>query len=278
MNKISHIPFSVCMSVYKNDNADDFLTAVHSVTDCQTIRPHELILVIDGPIPDSLEHAIQALSNELNNFIIIRFEENKGHAAARQAGIDAAHYDIIAIMDSDDIALPDRFEKQLHFMVQNADVDVVGGQITEFIHDTDNIVGKREVPLTDAAIKRYMRSRCPMNLMTIMAHKESIMRAGGFINWFCEEDYYLWIRMMQANCTFANIDAILSNVRVGKKMYQRRGGWKYFKSERGIQQYMFKNNIISYARYLYNVAGRFIVQVIMPNWLRGFVFQKLFRK
>ena len=68
------------------------------------------------------------------------------------------------------------------------------------------------------------------------------------------------------------------NVRVGDEMYQRRGGVKYFKSEARLQKYMFRQGIISLPRYLYNVTGRFVVQVTMPNKVRGFVFQKLFRK
>ena len=60
-------------------------------------------------------------------------------------------------------------------------------------------------------------------------------------------------------------------------MYQRRGGWKYFLSEAKLQKYMFDNDIIGIIRFAYNVLGRFVIQVLMPNKLRGFVFQKLFR-
>ena len=84
--------------------------------------------------------------------------------------------------------------------------------------------------------------------------------------------------MTLAGYKFYNIQENLVNVRVGKEMYQRRGGWRYFKSEAGIQKLMLDNNLISYGRYAYNVLGRFVVQVAMPNWLRGFVFKTFFRK
>ena len=98
------------------------------------------------------------------------------------------------------------------------------------------------------------------------------------VHWYCEEDDYLWVRMTEQGMKFANLPDNLVNVRVGEEMYQRRGGMKYFKSEARLQKYMYKHGIISLPRYLYNVAGRFAVQVAMPNKVRSFVFQKLFRR
>ena len=107
--------------------------------------------------------------------------------------------------------------------------------------------------------------------------KSSIEKVGGFIDWYCEEDYYLWLRMALANMKFRNVDDVLVNVRVGKEMYQRRGGVKYFKSEAKLQKYMLDNKIIGFPRYLISVTERLILQVLMPNKMRSFIFQKLAR-
>ena len=136
--------FSVCMCVYGMDNPEHFLVAVRSIIN-QTVRPTEIVLVVDGPIPDVLENAIALLQNEYAAFKIIRFEENKGHSMARRASIEHASCEWVAIMDSDDIAVPDRFEKQFTFLAAHPDVDVLGGQIAEFIDTPDHIVGKRIV-------------------------------------------------------------------------------------------------------------------------------------
>ena len=117
-----------------------------------------------------------------------------------------------------------------------------------------------------------------MNLVTVMYRKSAVKAVGGFMDWYCEEDYYLWIRLAEARYKFANLPDNLVNVRVGKEMYQRRGGWRYFKSEARLQRYMLNHGIISFPRYCFNTFGRFVVQVAMPNKLRGFIFQKLFRK
>lgn len=269
--------FSVCMSVYRNDCVGDLQTAIRSVFH-QTRMPSEIILVIDGPVSTAMQQAIQALREEISILRVIPLEQNMGHAVARQTGLEAACHELCAVMDADDIAVPDRFEKQLKAFEEYSEVSVVGGLIHEFISKTDNVVGTRIVPEYDADIKDYMKSRCPMNFVTVMLKKSDVVAVGGFLDWYCEEDYYLWIRMALAGCKFYNIQENLVNVRVGEEMYQRRGGWRYFKSEAGIQRFMWKNKLISLPRFGYNVLIRFIVQVVLPNGLRGWVFRRFARK
>ena len=269
--------FSVCMSVYHGDNAAFFREALESIF-TQSHKPDEVVLVVDGPVTIEIDGVIEEYSHKDMPLVVIRLAKNSGHAVARQTGLDAAHYEYTAIMDSDDIAVSDRFEKQMAYIEAHPDVDVVGGQINEFIGEPSNVVGSRIVPLEDMDIKAYLKSRCPMNLVTVMLKKASVQKAGGYIDWYCEEDYYLWIRMVEQGMKFANLPDNLVNVRVGKEMYQRRGGWKYFKSEAKLQRYMLKHKVISIPKYLYNVLLRFAVQVMMPNKVRGWVFRTFARK
>ena len=273
----SNKKFSVAMSVYKNDNPTDFVTAVNSIY-YQTCPPDEIVLVIDGPIPNKLQDSIGEMKEKLGILKVVPFTENKGHAAARQGGLENASNELVAIMDSDDIAESNRFEKQLKFMNEHPDITVAGSLIREFIGEPANVVGIRAVPETDSEIKEYLKDRCPMNLQTVMYRKSKVLEVGGFINWFCEEDYYLWIRLALAGHKFYNFQESLVNVRVGKEMYQRRGGRKYFQSEARLQKYMLDHKVISLSKYLYNVAIRWAVQVAMPNWLRGWIFRTFARK
>lgn len=270
--------FTVTMAIYFRDKASDFIDAVNSIYTNQTLKPSEIIIVVDGSIPNDLEAALQSLQNKISVIKVIRFLENKGHAAVRQAGLEASFNELVAIMDSDDIAEPNRFELQLKTMEENPDISALGGQIKEFIRTKDNVVGIREVPINSKDVNVYLKSRCPMNLMTVMYRKSDVEAVGGFMDWYCEEDYYLWNRLFDKGFKMANLPDTLVNVRVGKEMYQRRGGWKYFKSETRLQTYMLSHKIISLPRYFYNVLGRFVVQVAMPNSFRGIIFQKLFRK
>lgn len=267
--------FSVAMCVYGRDNPDWFETAVNSILD-QTVPPNEVVLVVDGPVPAELDNVIKKYNND-DRFHIIRFSENQGHGNARRAGLSACINELVALMDADDVSAHDRFEKQLSLFEKDKSLDIVGGNITEFIDDENNIVARRLVPSSDMEIKEYMKKRCPMNQVTVMFKKSSVEKVGGYIDWYCNEDYYLWLRMAKAHMKFANLPNILVNVRVGKDMYNRRGGIKYFSSEAKLQKYMLENRIIGVGRYFINVGKRLIVQILLPNKLRGYVYKKFAR-
>lgn len=269
--------FSVLICVYGGDNALHFDQAMNSVFE-QTLQPDEVVLVVDGPIHAGLTSVVDKYSELHEQLKVIQLEKNQGHGNARRIGIESCSYDFIAIMDADDISVPNRFEKQINIFKINSQVSIVGGQIYEFTDNTNNIIGIRNVPEKDADIKEYMKKRCPMNQVTVMFKKEHIISVGGYIDWYCEEDYYLWIRMAVAKMQFYNLSENLVFVRVGKEMYQRRGGVKYFKSEAKLQHYMLAKKLISPLRYLINVTERLIIQVLMPNRLRSWIFKKFARK
>jgi hypothetical protein len=111
-----------------------------------------------------------------------------------------------------------------------------------------------------------------------MYKKSAVQGAGGYLDWFWNEDYYLWIRMMENKCVFANTGTVLVNVRTDADMYKRRGGKKYYKSEIGLQKYMRKKKIIGFSTYVSNCCKRFIIQRLLPNSIRGWVFRNFARK
>lgn len=268
--------FSVSMCVYGGDNPNWFRTAVDSILN-QTARPDEVVLVVDGPVPEALD-AVIADYETLTMFKVIRLRENVGHGQARRTGLSACTNDLVALMDADDISAPDRFEKQLKLFAENPQLTIVGSDITEFVDEPCHLVGARTVLSADVEIKADMKKRCPMNQMTVMFRKAAVEAAGGYLDWYCDEDYYLWLRLMLGGGVFANISQPLVNVRVGKEMYQRRGGWRYFKSEAKLQNWMLQKKVIGIGTYAINIAKRLIVQVLLPNRIRGWVFQKFARK
>lgn len=269
--------FSVAMSVYRNDKPNDFDRALESITKLQTVKPTEIVLVVDGPIGEELNAVVEKYEKAYPFFKVIRLAENGGLGNALKIAIENAGYELIARMDSDDIALPNRFEEQLKIFEQRPDLDIVGGDISEFIGDEDNIVAHRRVPVTDADIKQYIKVRCPFNHMTVMYKKDAVIKAGGYLDLFWNEDYYLWIRMQLNGAKFANTGTTLVNVRTGADMYARRGGKRYFQSEKYLQKYMLEHKMIGYTTYISNVTKRWIVQRCLPNGIRGWVFRKFAR-
>ena len=268
--------FSVSILVYEKDDPNYFEAALESIFD-QTAKPTEVVLVLDGPVPEATSHIIQKMVDKHKNLKVIPLEKNVGHGEARRIGLKNCTCQLVAIMDSDDISVPDRFEKELKCFEDDKDLSIVGSYICEFEDDVKNVIGIREVPLEDNEIKQYLKSRCPFNQMSVMFRKSHVDDVGGFMDWHCDEDYYLWIRMFLAGCKFKNLPENLIFARMNPESYMRRGGLRYFRSETALQKYMYDNKVISLGRLVTNVSIRLVVQVLIPNRLRKWMFKKFFR-
>lgn len=270
-------PFSVLLSVYKNDNPQYFRTAIESVTVNQTVKPSEVYIYVDGRVPKELENTITELQKEIPYINVHWAEENKGLGLALRYGMEHVKYDLVARMDSDDISLPDRFECQLKQFEEHPEISVASGHINEFIDDPAHPIGTRKVPIGNFNIRKYMKKRDGLNHVAVMFRRSEVLRAGNYQDWHYNEDSYLWLRMYLAGCVFDNLDKVLVNVRVGSDMYKRRGGWRYYKSEEALQRLRWKNDIISFPRYLMNCSIHFMIKCLMPNKVRALVFQKFLR-
>ena len=270
--------FSVLMSVYKNETVSNFELAFDSVIS-QSVAPDEILLVRDGEVPDELQNSIDTLVERYGDLITyIPRKENRGLGEALRLGVEMARNSLIARMDTDDVAAPDRFKHQLEAFEADPELSVVGGQILEFTDSIDNIVGERRVPLTDGEIRSYLESRNAFNHPTVMFRREAVLSAGNYIEKHFVEDYYLWLRMMLNGAKFANVDKTLVYMRVSLDMYQRRGGYAYFKILKELEGFKKKNGITGSITYLKNVVLRFVQCVLLPNKLRGFMYRKVLRR
>ena len=267
------MPFSVLMSVYNKDNPQWLKQAIDSVLN-NTVKPNQIVLVVDGQISNELE---QVLTEYKDNLDILRLEKNSGLGIALQQGLLKCKYPLVARMDSDDISLSNRFELQLKEFENNPNLTIVGGYIQEFDSQTNEKTSIRKVPLLDNQIKQYIKTRSPFNHVTVMFKKEDILKVGNYQTFYQMEDYYLWARLVQANSQTKNISQLLVNVRVDTKMFARRGGYKYFKSNKEVSKQMLKMKIINYPYYLFNITVRFITQVLMPNNIRTLFYKKVLR-
>lgn len=273
--------FSIAMSAYKNDDPEYLKEALNSVID-QTLKPSEIVIVGDGPISDECQKVIDDIRHRAQNYgidmVFLPQSENHGLGASLRLAVEHCRYDYIARMDADDLALPYRFEKQMKCFDEDPDLSIVGGMITEFEGSPDNIIDKRVLPLDDDGIKKFMRSRCGVNHVTVIFKKSDLLKAGNYNNEYRQEDYYLWARMIKAGCKFRNIPDIVVNVRSGRDQFARRSGGSYYRDHMEIFKFMRREGIITYPRLVYNGIVRGLVQYVFPNRLRTFTYQHMLRK
>ena len=268
--------FSVLMSVYIKENPIFLKYAIESIQN-QTMKPSEIILVEDGPLTPELYQVLDQVEAE-SEIPVKRcpLEENQGLGLALRYGVLQCQYDIIARMDTDDIAVPDRFEQQIHLMEQE-NLDLLGGHIAEFIDNPKEVVSYRRVPTQHADIVAYQRMRSAFNHMTVMFKKNMVLKAGNYEDGLYMEDDLLWLNMIAAGARTGNVDQILCRVRVGAGMFERRGGLRYLNLYRQARQRMLERNQISYIEYAKSVGIQAVV-ALCPGFIRQFIFVKLLRK
>lgn len=170
--------FTVLMAVYKNDNSLHFRKALQSVVN-QSLPPDEIVLVVDSPLGKELYSVIDDFKK--NGFVkvkVVKLENNCGLGSALAAGLENCSYEIVARMDSDDISRFDRFEKQVDFLKNNPDVDVVGSFIAEFAEDEKELLFARKPPLRHAELVKYARRRSPLNHVSVVFRKSSVLKIG----------------------------------------------------------------------------------------------------
>ena len=267
--------FSVLMSVYYKESPKYLKEAIDSVLN-QTIKPTEIVCIKDGKLTKELDDVLKKFDDEHQGlFKFIEFKENKGLGIALKEGVEACSYEIIARMDTDDISVIDRFEKQLKIMEEKG-LDMVGSNINEFEGDISHIISERVVPRTDEAIKSAAKKRNPFNHMTVMYKKSAVIKAGNYKNFLWFEDYNLWVRMIINGAKMYNIQEDLVFARTGASMFERRGGFDYIKREYKMQKRMLEMHFINYRTFLFNITTRTIIRII-PNKLRGYIYLKVLR-
>lgn len=274
---MSKLKFSVIMSIYKNDNPEYLQVALDSIIH-QTLVPDEIVLIADGPVPQSLIDVVEKTKAQFAALHAYYQDKNRGLGGALRIAVEKAQYDYLARMDSDDISLPDRFEKQMKCFEEDHELAVVGGMITEFVDSPEHVVSKRILPLDDCGIKRFMQSRCGVNHVTVVMKKSELLRAGNYQQDFRQEDYFLWARMIEAGRKFRNIPDIVVNVRSGRDQFARRGGMAYYKDVLALNKWMWQHGLISLPKMIYNDMVRGTVQFLLPNSVRTWVYQRFLRK
>ncbi len=268
--------FSVLMSLYRGEKAVYFNRCMESLF-AQTLLPAEIIIVLDGEITKELWRVLDHFRKQYPELIkIVPLSQNRGLGVALAKGIVHCSNELVARMDTDDIARPKRFEKQIAEFKKDGGLDILGGYIREFSEDGKRNISIRRVPLTQPEIERYQRQRSAFNHVTVMYKKSAVLRAGNYQDVPLMEDSFLWVRMLKTGAKCKNMGECLVDVRAGDAMIKRRGGYSYFKKYRAGRKKILETGYISRWDYNKTVFVQAIVAMI-PKWLRKLVYIKLLR-
>lgn len=258
--------YSVLMAVYVKDSPDYLTTALDSMVS-QTVGPDEIILVEDGPLTSELYSCIANFKAKHDGILkTVVLETNGGLGRALNAGLHQCRNELIARMDSDDISLSNRCEKQLQCFMKNNDLDILGTQIYEFVGMKDNIVRSRAVPCTREEIFRFARRRSPFNHPTVIYKKSVVLSHGGYHEYGRKEDLDLFLRMVFSGCNCQNLEDALLLYRTDEKNLKRRKTWKNCSEYISIMWAFFKSKKIGLSDISYVVVGQ-LAMFLCPSWV-----------
>jgi len=262
--------FSVLMGVYKKDDPGYLKEAIDSILN-QTKTPEEIYIVKDGPLTDKLD---SLLNNYVHNmpkmFTINSLAINAGLGNALKLGVLSCRNELIARMDSDDISKENRFEYQLNVFNSDNSIDIVGGAIEEFALQPGDLGRIRTVPLSHKKVLNFSKYRSPVNHVTAMYKKSSVIRAGNYESKFCGEDYDLWLRMLITGSKFQNLSEVIVDVRVGNGMIDRRRGMKMFRCEKDYLCKAYHKGHFTTYEYCRNILIRFVFRSLPSTLIHAF--------
>ena len=263
---------AVMLPVYKNDSPAYLAKATESIL-YQSYRDLYLYIGVDGPVGDELHEFLELLDRQ-SIVNIVWFPDNRGLACVLNdlvAICKKEGFEYYARMDADDISEKYRLEKQVKFLDDHPEVDVIGGAIDE-IDGNGNKRGKHvEYPLSHDGCRKFFYYRDPL------AHPAVLFRSSYFEKvpngyrpeYRKNQDTMLWYDGFMNGCVFANLKDTVLYFRVNDDFYNRRNGWKRAKQmlcdRLKINKdlgYDISANLFAFAMFCMTISPSFIKKLL----------------
>jgi glycosyltransferase involved in cell wall biosynthesis len=195
------------------NNAEYLPSSIKSILN-QNYKNFKFIIIDDGST-DNTKEVIDSFKDERIKYHKI---ENSGLGEALNYGLKLCDTELVARMDSDDISMPDRIEKQYNFILNNKGYDIVSSWYAAF--DKKKLLYTIKTPRDDEEIKKRFALHSEVIHAGMLYKKDKILSAGGYKKTVFE-DYELWLRIKDG-VTFYNIQEVLLMVRYRKDSFSRK--------------------------------------------------------
>lgn len=269
--------YSVAMSVYGKEQPQFLRQSINSVLE-QTHRTDDFVIICDGALTKPLEDVLtQAVGEHPDIIRIVRTNGHVGTAAAANIAIEHCKNKYIGKMDSDDISLPTRFEKQLRRMQKYPQLDIIGSYLEEFDSDTGETEAVRKVPLSSSAIKKFSKRRNPFNNPTLLFKKSAALNAGGYSEELGRcEDYDFVIRMLRSGAVAGNIPQVLLRYRVTKENYKRRRNLANTSGFIKVRWRIYRSGYSSLTDFIVPSLAQLML-FMLPSSMTSMIYKKIIR-
>ena len=269
--------FSVLLSVYVNEKPSFLIEALNSILKTQSIIPNQVVIVKDGELNKDLDQVLMSFYDLFPTiFEIVGYSKNQGLGYALNYGLKYCKNEIVFRMDTDDVCVSDRFEKQLEIFNDHSDLVLVGGLIEEFNNTPGDLKQIRSVPISSNQIEANKFTRSPFSHMTVAFKKSIILELGGYKDMPGYEDHYLWLRVLKNHKGY-NIPEILVHARVGNNFIGRRQGLKFFQKEIYFQRTLLNEGLQTLFYFNKHLIMRALPK-LFPKFFLKLIYKFILRK
>lgn len=270
--------YSVLMSVWQKEKPEYLRQSISSMME-QTVRPDEMVIVEDGPLPSPLYAVLNECRQRYASVKMqtIRLKTNRGLGHALNIGLRHCSNELVARMDSDDISRPDRCEKQLACFARNQNLAVVGTQICEFVKEPGEYIPSRIVPVYQEEILKFARRRSPFNHPTVMYKKSKVLSCGGYGLAKRKEDLELFLTMLYRGYEAENTKEALLFYRADAENLKRRKKWQNCQEYIGIIYKFYRLGFSSVWDFIYVLCGQ-TAMYLLPEKITQELNRKFLRK
>lgn len=259
---MERLEYSVLMSVYHKEKPEYLIEAIESMLN-QTVQADQFVIVEDGLLTNKLEQVICKYEKENSQlFTIVRLNENRGLGQALDEGLKYCRNELVARMDSDDVSMLDRCEKQLAVFEMRPELDIISGSINEFKNSIDNVLSVRRVPETEEAIRRQMRRRSAFNHPAVMFKKSTVIQVGGYGKSTRKEDHDLFSRMVFGGCKAYNLQEPILYYRINEDNMKRKKSWKNVRSYIEIMWINFRRGYCGCVDFMFVITAQIFYLVV----------------
>ena len=263
---------TVLLSVYKKENPEYLRQALESIWESQTLKPDQIVLVEDGPLPKELEEEIENSKLKMENsssttMTVVKLPVNGGLTKALNEGLKYVAGDLIARMDSDDISEPHRFERQVAYLKTHPDVDIISGSLQEFDaeHECLNV---RNYPLTHEECVKFIVKACPLAHPSVMMRKRIFDEGLKYDERYrMSQDIKLWYDAVLAGYRLGNIPEVTLFFRREGDVFRRRSRAKAWNEFKIYMNGIYRLKGLFTLSYRYPIA-RYIFRNLPPSLVK----------
>ena len=255
---------------YRNTNLSHLKQAIDSILN-QSHVPEAIHLLQDGPVSKELSSMVEDYKQKNEQIEHIVFSQNQGLPYVLNYSILHSVNSYYARMDSDDIAHPERIEKQRFYLEENPGIDILGTEAWEFTGDPwQEECFLKKMPADPSGIENLFHYRSPLIHPSVMFRRSVFAKIGLYnVNFYTEQDLELWARALQMKVGITNLQEPLLYYR-DMGMVNRRS-----EMERLLRQFKARYSYNTWSPRLNALKVASLVFRVMPASIRKWGYKRL---